>query len=148
MQAIADLTRADRYLGALRSVSFAVSGRQQPIPQADFDSAWSLIDFLYSRDVGEVEAIKRAVIARYKGVTMQDLRSIRRDRTIVTARHMAQYIAREITSRSFPEIGRQFSKDHTTVIEAFKRFRRRMFADADLAQTVAEIIIEVQGQSA
>ncbi|MGY3359771.1 chromosomal replication initiation ATPase DnaA [Bradyrhizobium sp. GM0.4] len=139
-----------RYQSDMRALRLrSNTARLPPIHQAEIDAAWRLIDFYFGNDVSEVDIIIRAVAARFRSVSVRDIRSIRRDRRITEARHMAMYVAKEITSKSFPDLGRRFGgRDHTTVMSAWRKYQRLMLKDADVAQTVAEIIIEVQGASA
>lgn len=70
-----------------------------------------------------VEEVKRAVCV-VAGVHMSDLISQRRDRTIVRPRQIAMSLARHLTGKSLPELGRRFGgRDHTTVLHACKRYR-------------------------
>ena len=55
----------------------------------------------------------------YFGVSLADMRSPCRARRVARPRQVAMYLARRMTRRSFPEIGRQFGgRDHTTVMHA------------------------------
>ena len=52
--------------------------------------------------------------------------SANRSRTMVSARHIAMYLCRELTDLSLPKIGREFGgRDHTTVMSADKKIRTR-----------------------
>jgi chromosomal replication initiator protein len=71
------------------------------------------------------------------GVTPRDLRSDRRDRRVVVARHAAMWLARLMTGHSLPAIGRAFGdRDHTTVLYAVSRNGQRMAEDAAVADRV------------
>lgn len=69
----------------------------------------------------DIEMIKAEVARRYE-VTVEELEGSRRDRRISQARHIAIYLARELTNSSFPTIGRAFGhRDHTTVMHAYRK---------------------------
>ncbi|OYV58785.1 MAG: hypothetical protein B7X01_03480, partial [Acidiphilium sp. 21-62-4] len=52
-------------------------------------------------------------------------------------RQVAMYLAKQLTSRSLPEIGRKFgNRDHTTVMHAVAKVTELMAADTDFAQDV------------
>jgi chromosomal replication initiator protein len=71
-----------------------------------------------------VEQIEAAV-ATYFGVTVADLRSSRKTRSIALARAVAMFLARKHTPLSLPEIGRSMgNKDHTTVLLACRRIEK------------------------
>lgn len=87
--------------------------------------------------------IQRAA-ARRQGVSLNDLRSLRRRQDIVFARQMAMYLARQLTAHSLPAIGRCFGRDHTTVIHAVRRVQRLVdgrnnFVIEEIASLVAEL---------
>lgn len=60
----------------------------------------------------------QAVVAAHYRVTLADLRGPSRARHLVRARHMAMALAYSATRHSYPVIGREFRRHHTTVIHA------------------------------
>lgn len=63
-----------------------------------------------------------AIVAREYGLTAADIYSSRCFRTITPARHLAAYLSRQLTTLSFPEIGRRMGgRDHTTVLNSTRR---------------------------
>ncbi len=69
----------------------------------------------------DIETIKREVARRYD-VPVEALEGNSRARRVAQARHVAIYLARELTNSSFPAIGRAFGRrDHTTVMHAYKK---------------------------
>jgi chromosomal replication initiator protein len=82
----------------------------------------------------KIEDIQR-VVSKHFNVSKQDLLSSRRTRTIVWPRHIAMYLAKTLTPRSLPEIGRRFGgRDHTTVLHAVRRVEECLKADTALGQ--------------
>ncbi|RCL00285.1 MAG: chromosomal replication initiator protein [Candidatus Tokpelaia sp. JSC188] len=80
-----------------------------------------------------IEEIQR-IVARYCGISKKDLLSNRRIRSIVKSRQIAMYLAKIMTSRSLPEIGRQFGgRDHTTVLHAVRKIEGLAGSDQKLA---------------
>ena len=83
-----------------------------------------------------IEDIQR-VVARHYNVTKHDLLSSRRTRTVVKPRQIAMYLAKTMTPRSLPEIGRRFGgRDHTTVLHAVRKIEGLTGEDNKLAQEV------------
>lgn len=81
-----------------------------------------------------VEDIQR-IVARHFNVPRSDLLSNRRTRTIVRPRQVAMYLAKVLTPRSLPEIGRRFGgRDHTTVLHAVRKIEGQQSTDAKLSQ--------------
>ncbi len=82
----------------------------------------------------KIEDIQR-VVSKHYNVTKADLLSARRTRTIVRPRQIAMYLAKMMTPRSLPEIGRRFgNRDHTTVLHAVRKIEELSKADNGLAQ--------------
>lgn len=68
-----------------------------------------------------VDEIQKAVAAHF-GVTTTDICSKRRTQSVVRPRHVAMYLAKMLTTRSLPDIGRRFGgRDHSTVIHAVNK---------------------------
>jgi chromosomal replication initiator protein len=83
-----------------------------------------------------VEDILR-IVAKHYGVTRSDLLSSRRTANVVRPRQIAMYLAKTLTLRSLPEIGRRFGgRDHTTVLHAVRKIDANVAADNALAEEV------------
>ncbi len=98
----------------------------------------TLADLVRSREVRRVriEDILRIVSRHYK-VPRNDLLSSRRSRDVVRPRQIAMYLAKSLTSRSLPEIGRRFGgRDHTTVLHSVRKVEQMMKDDGDLCQEI------------
>ena len=86
-----------------------------------------------------IAEIQAAVAHRFR-LRPAELTSHRRAREIVRPRQIAMYLARELTPRSLPEIGRVFGRrDHTTVLHAIRTIGRLREIDADLDGDVREL---------
>ncbi len=83
-----------------------------------------------------IEDIQK-VVASHFNVSKHDLLSARRTRAIVRPRQIAMYLAKTMTPRSFPEIGKRFGgRDHTTVLHAVRKVEELAAADEALAQEI------------
>ena len=83
-----------------------------------------------------VEDILR-VVAKHYGVTRADLLSSRRTANVVRPRQIAMYLAKTLTYRSLPEIGRRFGgRDHTTVLHAVRKIEGLVGNDTALAEEI------------
>ena len=60
-------------------------------------------------------------VAEHFNISVKELQSSRRARTVSRPRQVAMYLAKQLTSRSLPEIGRKFDRDHTTVMHAVRK---------------------------
>jgi chromosomal replication initiation ATPase DnaA len=90
-----------------------------------------------------IRDIQEVVCAYYK-IQLKDLFGYRRDAGLVLARHCGMYLARELTSQTFPMIGRNFKRDHTVAIYAARRIAARLPFDPNLAFDVASITSELE----
>ena len=83
-----------------------------------------------------IEEIIRKVADHYN-LRMSDMISSRRSRTISRPRQLAMFLAKNLTSKSLPEIGRRFGgRDHTTVIHAVKKIEELKNKDLQIAEEV------------
>ncbi|MCA0431713.1 MAG: chromosomal replication initiator protein DnaA [Proteobacteria bacterium] len=81
------------------------------------------------------------VVGRHFNVAKADLLSPRRARTVVLPRQIGMYLAKKLTSRSLPEIGRRFGgRDHSTVLHAVRKIEDQIKGDDKLAKDVATLI--------
>ncbi len=84
----------------------------------------------------KIEDIQR-VVARQYNVSRSDLLSSRRTANVVRPRQVAMYLAKTLTLRSLPEIGRRFGgRDHTTVLHAVRKIEALVSKDTSLADEV------------
>ena len=73
------------------------------------------------------------VVSNYFNIPLTDMLSQRRSRPLARPRQMAMYLAKKMTTRSLPEIGRRFAnRDHTTVIHAVKTITRLSEQDDEM----------------
>jgi len=84
----------------------------------------------------KIEDIQR-VVARQYNVSRSDLLSSRRTANVVRPRQVAMYLAKTLTLRSLPEIGRRFGgRDHTTVLHAVRKIEGLVGNDSTLAEEI------------
>ena len=83
-----------------------------------------------------IEEIQRKV-AEHFNIRITDMHSARRARSVARPRQIAMYLAKQLTSRSLPEIGRKFGgRDHTTVMHAVKKVEELKGTDHRFAEDV------------
>ena len=87
----------------------------------------------------KIEDILR-IVSRHFGVSKGDLLSQRRHRSVVWPRQIGMYLAKQMTHRSLPEIGRRFgNRDHTTVLHAIRKIEGVIAGDANLRDEIDEL---------
>lgn len=92
----------------------------------------------------KIEEIQRIVARRYN-VSRGDLLSSRRTANVVRPRQIAMYLAKTLTLRSLPEIGRRFGgRDHTTVLHAVRKIEGLVGNDGALAAEIEAIKKELE----
>jgi chromosomal replication initiator protein len=92
-----------------------------------------------------VDLIQKTVAEHYS-LTQADLISERRARAVARPRQVAMWLAKQITTRSLPDIGRRFGgRDHTTVLHAVRRIESLKADDATLARDVEVLLRKLRG---
>ena len=87
----------------------------------------------------DIELIKK-VTADYYSIKLDDMSAKTRTREIATARQVAMYIARTMTSASLPKIGEEFGgRDHTTVLHAFDKIEEEVKTNREVEEAVKAI---------
>ncbi|AJE44716.1 chromosomal replication initiator protein DnaA [Celeribacter indicus] len=83
-----------------------------------------------------VEEIQRKVAEHY-AIRLSDMIGPKRVRSIARPRQVAMYLAKQLTSRSLPEIGRRFGgRDHTTVMHGVRRIEELKGTDSQIADDI------------
>lgn len=105
-----------------------------------------LADILRSSDRKlSIEEIQRKVAEHYN-VRLSDLIGPKRLRTIARPRQVAMYLAKQLTPRSLPEIGRRFGgRDHTTIMHGVRKIEELMTTDSQLADDLQLLRRLLQG---
>ena len=86
-----------------------------------------------------IDEIQRRV-ADYFNIRLSDLLSSRRARQVARPRQVAMYLAKKLTAKSLPAIGREFGgRDHTTVMHAVKRIDELRLADSGLEEDIQHL---------
>ena len=87
----------------------------------------------------KIEDILR-IVSRHFGVSKGDLLSQRRHRSVVWPRQIGMYLAKQLTQRSLPEIGRRFgNRDHTTVLHAIRKIEGELSDNPRLKDEIEEL---------
>ena len=80
------------------------------------------------------------VVSRHYGVSRGDLLSQRRHRSVVWPRQIGMYLAKQLTARSLPEIGRRFGgRDHTTVLHAIRKIDKLLDGNIQLKDEIDDL---------
>lgn len=93
---------------------------------------------------GTIEAIIYAAAAHYE-ITVADLLKRGRGNSVATARQVAIYLARQLTSRSLSQIAKQFGRrDHTTILHAVRKIERQRQDDPEFGCVVDRLAAQVK----
>lgn len=85
-----------------------------------------------------IEKVAQAV-ADYYNVTLADFKSTSRNAKVSGSRHIAVYLAREITEKSFESIAEFFNKKHTTMLYSYEKIRDELKVNKELDSAISEI---------
>ena len=153
LQAKADLQKAEIPIKVLEFLAHKISANVRELEGAltrlvahaelvnrpiTLESAQELLaDLLRASDRRvTIDEIQKRVAAHFN-VKVSDMSSSRRARSVARPRQVAMYLAKQLTSRSLPEIGRKFGgRDHTTVMHAVKRIEELIATDGTIAEDV------------
>ncbi|MDQ0211135.1 chromosomal replication initiator protein DnaA [Arthrobacter bambusae] len=132
--------------GALIRVTAFASLNRQPVDVALAEMV--LKDLITDDGAQEITAdqiLKQT--AEYFKLSMDELCSKSRTRTLVTARQIAMYLCRELTDMSLPKIGQELGgRDHTTVIHADRKIRELMAERRVIYNQVTELTNRIKQQ--
>ena len=79
-------------------------------------------------------------VSSFFNIPLTEMLSQRRSRPLARPRQIAMYLAKKLTTRSLPEIGRRFAnRDHTTVIHAVKTITRLSEKDLEMKKNIEQI---------
>lgn len=113
----------------------------------DVESVKGILSDLLSSNSQKItiEEIQKAV-ASYYSIKVSDILSVKRTKNIARPRQIAMLLCKELTVKSFPEIGRKFgNKNHTTVLHAVKRINELCLEDKELAKEVNNLRQNLEG---
>ena len=80
------------------------------------------------------------VVSNFYNIPLSEMLSQRRSRPLARPRQVAMFLAKKMTTRSLPEIGRRFAnRDHTTVIHAVKTITRLSEQDDEMKKNINQI---------
>jgi Bacterial dnaA protein helix-turn-helix len=124
-------------------------GRSVGLIDRDYERAWAAEIMGLVEDGGQprrrprVVEIQRAT-AQHFGITVNEMVDEQQTRRLAMPRHAAMYLAKQLTLKSFAEIGRAFSRDHSTVVHAVNGIAARLESDGELAHHVAHVRDELK----
>ncbi len=125
--------------GALNRLIAYAQLSSRPIDEAFAEDVLAEM-FRASRRRITIDEIQRRVSEHYK-IRQAEMVSARRAREVARPRQVAMYLAKQLTPRSLPEIGRKFGgRDHTTVIHAVRQIERLRGCDTDIDNDVRSLI--------
>ncbi len=111
-----------------------LTGEQITVPLAEK----TLADLIRARETRRVhidDILK--IVSRHFKIAKNEILSPRRSRDVVRPRQIAMYLAKSLTSRSLPEIGRRFGgRDHTTVLHSVRKVQQLIENDNALLQEI------------
>lgn len=124
--------------GAVAQISmFLRAGKEVDMETVRFQIVSDLIK-VGSSDLS-IQKIQE-VVSDHFGLTIEDLRSKRRTKEFVLARHLAMFLCKEQTPRSYPQIAAKFGgKDHSTIIHAFKKVSKLQNEDDTVRQHLVNL---------
>jgi chromosomal replication initiator protein len=103
------------------------------------------------KDIPETAAARITIdlilsaVAEFTGISVTEITGDKRSRPVVESRHLAMYLARELTDASLPKIGDRIGgRDHTTVLHAVDKITKLMREDRDMYNRVQRLTTKVK----
>ena len=141
----------DRTPGSIRELEGGLNtlaaAAGQRISSLTVDEVQSLLSagFRASERRITVDEIQK-VTADHFGLKQADLLSPRRTRQVARPRQVGMYLCKQLTTRSYPDIGRRFGgRDHTTVLHGVRRIEELIGQDEQIARDVEALIRKLRG---
>ena len=110
--------------------------------EINLDLAIDALPDYISKGMGEkndIQSIQR-IVAEYFQISVEDIRSKKRNANISNPRQIAMYLCRCMTEESFPRIGIEFGgKDHSTVMHSVEKIEKEIKANKDLANQIEKL---------
>lgn len=130
--------------GALRRVTAFADLSKQPVTLETAEIV--LKDMISDPSSIQISAgLIMAQTASYFGITIEDLKSPTRTRSLTQPRHIAMYLCREMTDLSLPKIAEVFDRrDHTTVINALRKIEGLMAEKQTIFNQVSELTANIK----
>jgi len=130
--------------GVLNNIIVRTAYMQRPVTMETVEETLGELPVKAEKRI-TVDDIQKGV-ASYFSITVDDLISKRRTKAVVRPRHIAMYLAKTLTTRSLPDIGRRFGgRDHSTVIHAVNKITDTLPVDAVLADDVEALRRRLRG---
>lgn len=90
-----------------------------------------------------VNSIKK-IVGKYFNIKMEDFNSKRKTQSVAWPRQIAMFLSTDLTDLSLPEIGREFNRDHSTVVHARDVVKEKIETDPFFAAEINRIILDIK----
>ena len=110
--------------------------------EIDLNLAIEALKDYINKGVSEKNKVNKIqkVVAEYFQISVEDLKSKKRNSNISFPRQIAMFLCRKFTDESFPKIGIEFGgKDHSTVMHSCEKIEREIKTNKDLADTIDKL---------
>lgn len=129
----------DGYIGRIEALELVIKNNPAMTYAAALVDADAADQVAIKKVTPTVLSIVKATCEHF-GRSYADIMSMRRDMAHVWPRHVAMYLAKTMTTQSFPEIGRRMGdRDHTTILHAVRKIQALINEGHPLAKDVAAI---------
>ena len=90
-----------------------------------------------------VNTIKK-MVGKHFNIRMEDFNSKRKTQSVAWPRQIAMFLTTDLTDLSLPEIGREFNRDHSTVVHARDTVKEKINTDPFFAAEINQIILDIK----
>ena len=116
--------------------------------EINHDTVKAAIQDIFSDNPGLNPTVSMVIdeVARYYGIAADLILGTSRNKDAVMPRQIAMFISRDITGRSLPDIGKEFGKDHSTVMHSVKKIEGLIKTDAFIKDLVRDLVSNIKGK--
>jgi chromosomal replication initiator protein len=107
-------------------------------------SAKILKDIIHDDEKPISPAKIQKVVCEFYNIKLSDIKARRRTKDIALPRQIAMYLCKQVTSSSLSEIGKQFGKDHATVIYACRQIEEKKNKDETFSRTIDNLLDRIK----
>jgi chromosomal replication initiator protein len=127
--------------------AYLTSGRQDKDSNLTIDEATRVVEKIFDQSNSKITIrMIQQEVEKFYDVSHTDLLSSQRPQSISYPRQVGMYLSRELTTSSYPEIGKQFGgKDHTTVMYAMKKVEDYYLKDPDKKKEIERLKDRIRG---
>ena len=141
---------ADRIQGDIRRVESAIIGLKAKASLHKTAPDMDMVKEIVAAVIGQRQALSAVLIRNFVAgqfnVSIEDLQSKGRKKTIAFPRQVSMYLARKLTEEALSEIGKAFNRDHSTVVHSIRVITEAIVRSGSIRGQVEHLVERLENQ--